>query len=143
MKNLLAIIIVAGTLVSCTDPKQAVVDELRTETIELHDVVMPRMGELVDLGADLKKLREGVVPDSADSTGAARLVYTEQIAALDEAYEVMMEWMADYEPLYDKDHPLDSAVVYYEGERSKITKVKQAIEKSIEDAEKLKKESGI
>ena len=137
MKKFILFLSTAALISACTDPKQAVVDDLRNETIALHDEVMPRMGEIVELAQALKQLREEVVLDSTDSTGSARLVYTEHIAALDAAHEDMMQWMADYEPDYEKEHPLDSALNYYEGQRVQILSVKQAIENSIEHANVL------
>lgn len=126
-------------LTACTDPRKEVINELKKETIAVHDEVMPRMGELMELSSDMKKIREQVVLDSADSAGDGRLVYTEQIMALEQAHEAMMQWMADYQPDYEQSHQLDSAIHYYQEQREAIYQVKQSVEISIEDAQYLKK----
>ena len=127
---------------ACGDPKQEVVDNLRNEAIDLHDEVMPRMGEIMTLSSQLKDLREEMRNDSVDSATLAMEPYSDQIVALEAAHEGMMQWMADYEPDYDKEHPLDSAVVYYEAQRASIVQVKEDIEQSIEKAIEIKKNAG-
>jgi hypothetical protein len=132
-----------ASLSACTDPKMEQVNALRTETIALHDEVMPRMGEVVSLAGDLKKLREEMTVDTADSAAmvaasSQRTEFTDQIAALDQAHEAMMEWMADFEPAYEQDQPVDSAIAYYTRQRDLIAGVKQLIEQEIEDASAMK-----
>jgi hypothetical protein len=122
---------------ACSDPKQEKVTELRKRAIEVHDEVMPRMGEIMEVSGQLKKYRETVVIDSLDSTGAARLVFTERIGDLETAHEAMMAWMADYDPTYEVDHPIDSAIVYYEAQIGLIEEVKRVMEKSIDDGKQL------
>ena len=133
-------IMIAGLVLmlgACSDPKQEKVTELRKRAIEVHDEVMPRMGEIMEVSGQLKKYRETVVIDSLDSTGAARLVFTERIGDLETAHEAMMAWMADYDPTYEVDHPIDSAIVYYEAQIGLIEEVKRAMEKSIDDGKQL------
>ncbi len=133
-------IMIAGLVLmlgACSDPKQEKVTELRKRAIEVHDEVMPRMGEIMEVSGQLKKYRETVVIDSLDSTGAARLVFTERIGDLETAHEAMMAWMADYDPTYEVDHPIDSAIVYYEAQIGLIEEVKRVMEKSIDDGKQL------
>ena len=133
-------IMIAGLVLmlgACSDPKQEKVTELRKRAIEVHDEVMPRMGEIMEVSGQLKKYRETVVIDSLDSTGSARLVFTERIGDLETAHEAMMAWMADYDPTYEVDHPIDSAIVYYEAQIGLIEEVKRVMEKSIDDGKQL------
>lgn len=130
-------LLAALMMVACADPKKEKVDALRAKAIEVHDEVMPRMGEIMSTSSQLKKLREEVLVDSLDSTGTARLVFTEHIADLEASHEAMMAWMADYDPTYEVNHPMDSAIGYYEGQIEAIMTVKQAMEQSIEDGKKL------
>jgi len=136
-KGMIMIAAIALFLGACTDPMQEKVTELRKRAIEVHDEVMPRLGEIMEVSGQLKKYREAVVIDSLDSTGAARRVFTERIGHLEVAHEAMMAWMADYDPSYEVDHPIDSAIVYYETQIGMIDEVKQAIEKSIDDGKQL------
>lgn len=125
-------------VLACTDPKQEKVNELRDEAIRLHDEVMPRMGEIMTLSSQMKELREALRNDSADSATLATEPFSDQIVALEAAHEGMMQWMADYEPEYEAGNELDSAITYYEEQRKAIEKVKNEIEKSIDDAIEIK-----
>jgi hypothetical protein len=136
MKHLiLSLGVIALILTSCSDPKEKKVQELKKVTIALHDEVMPRMGEISELTSALKDLREEVKLDTTDSAINQLVIINAQVKQLDDAHEGMMQWMADYEPRYEEEHPLDSAVVYYEEQRSFIERVKLEMEKSIEDAQ--------
>lgn len=130
----LSLFFLSTLLVSCADPQEKKVQELKKVTIALHDEVMPRMGEITELSTDLKDLREELKADTTDSAINEIGVINDRIKSLDDAYEGMMQWMADYEPRFEEEHPMDSAVVYYEQQRTYIERVKLDMEKSIEDA---------
>lgn len=122
---------------SCSNPLASKVKDLKNDAIAIHDEVMPRMGEISELSVSLKQLREKLKSDTTDSAVAAIEQLSDQIVALDNAYEGMMEWMSRYEPQFEEQHPLDSAVIYYEEQRSLITDVKLNMEQSINDAKTL------
>lgn len=90
------------------------------------------------LSSQMKELREALRNDSADSATLATEPFSDQIVALEAAHEGMMQWMADYEPEYEAGNELDSAITYYEEQRKAIEKVKNEIEKSIDDAIEIK-----
>jgi hypothetical protein len=136
MKTIL-ILLMALTLFSCSNPQQEEIKRLKGKTIELHDVVMPRMGEVAELSSQLKELREQMINDTTDSVSAVRASISKQVESLDMAYEGMMDWMANYEPGYENENPIDSAIVYYTGQEKEIEEVKTNIEVSIDDAGKL------
>lgn len=101
---------------------------------------MPRMGEVAELSSGLKEFREQIISDTTDSAATVRNTISKQIETLDEAYEGMMAWMADYEPGFDNDNPADSAIVYYSKQEMEIKEVKTKIEESIDEAGKLLEE---
>jgi len=140
IKLTLAFVGVCLLMVSCNDPKQEEIKKLKTKTIELHDAVMPRMGEVAELSSGLKEFREQIISDTTDSAATVRNTISKQIETLDEAYEGMMAWMADYEPGFDNDNPADSAIVYYSKQEMEIKEVKTKIEESIDEAGKLLEE---
>ena len=140
MKRILLITALVATMVACTDPRQQRVNELREEAIALHDEVMPKMGEVMELSTALKNKRMAIM-DVNDSAQDLKTKYTVAIAQLEVAHEGMMAWMDKYEPTYEENNPLDSAVVYYEAQRDAIKMVKQSMESSIEQAQRLKDEA--
>lgn len=138
LKFLLGILVLS--VVSCSNPQQEEIKKLKSKTIELHDVVMPRMGEVAELSAQLKSMREELMNDTTDSASSVRTSISKQIEELDMAYEGMMDWMADYEPGYENENPADSAIAYFSGQEKEITEVKTNIEESIDEAGKLLEE---
>lgn len=124
-------------MVSCSNPLASKVEEIKKEAIAIHDEVMPRMGEISELSVNLKQMREALKADTTDSAMQVIDKLNQQIVALDNAYEGMMEWMNLYQPQFEEQHTLDSAVIYYEEQRSLITDVKLNMEQSINDAKTL------
>jgi hypothetical protein len=122
---------------ACTDPKMEKVVELQKAAIEVHDEVMPRMGEIHDLEMKIKKLRKNYESDTAASAQVINDQLRDQLQSLDIANESMMDWMADYVVDYEKSAPADSAIVYYQQQMEEIKDVKLKMEKSISDAEKF------
>ena len=133
MKKILLALAVAIISQACTDPKMEKVDELKKECITIHDEVMPRMGELVELGSEIKGLRKSIENDTTDSAQAIRLGFVNRVEQLDSAHEAMMIWMNEYVPDYDVDHSSDESIEYYTDQKKKITEVKEIMLKSIED----------
>ncbi len=127
-------------VISCSNPQQDEIKKLKATTIELHDEVMPRMGEVAELSSQLKAIREEMINDTSDSVSLVRLTISNQIDELDMAYEGMMGWMADYEPGFENENPTDSSIVYYSGQEKEIKEVKTNIEESIDEAENLLEE---
>lgn len=127
-------------VLSCSNPQQEEIKKLKAKTIELHDIVMPRMGEVAELSSQLKAIRQEIMNDTTDSASFVRTTISKHIEMLDIAYEDMMAWMADYEAGYENENPADSAIVYFTGQQKEITEVKTNIEESIDEAGKLLEE---
>lgn len=92
MKNILKLsfFLVAILLVSCTS-KEKDIEKLKSETIAIHDEVMPKMDDIMKLKKALKAKKdtsEDVKPNQVQDL----------ILALEEADEAMMNWMRNYDP---------------------------------------------
>jgi len=124
---------------ACSNPKQEKVDQLKSQAIEVHDEVMPRMDEIQAVNIELKKMRENIANDTSDQAEALRAEMSEHIRSLGDADEAMMSWMNQYDPNYEKEHPLDSAVSYYEQQTKSIADVKEQMEASITEGKALLK----
>ena len=134
----LAALLLAG----CTDPKQERVNALKDEAIEIHDEVMPRIGEINTLSIDIKKMSRAFESDTSAEADAMKAEAMDLVKQLDEAHNGMMDWMAAYEPAYESGHPIDSAIRYYENEKRRITRVKEDMENSIEDGKRWMEKRG-
>ena len=136
--KLVALIVGLGVVLSsCSDPKMDKVDALKTECIEIHDEVMPKMGNIVELSTDIKDWKKTLDGDTSDSVVAFRGMLVAQVTILDSAHESMMAWMGDYEVYYEASHDADSAISYYENEIVRIAQVRELMLKSIDDGKKV------
>lgn len=106
-------------------------DALAKEVLDIHDEVMPKMGEIVKLRKEIKgKINKWTeTPDTApaDSLSTA----TNLVNQLEQADKGMMEWMHEYnggQGLYEHNLVME----YLGEEKVKVTKVKEDMESAIE-----------
>lgn len=106
--------------------------------MDLHDLVMPQMGNLMKLSGQLKEAEATLTEDQAALK--AKLVSTRE--HLDKAHEGMMDWMHGIKPLGDlrneKNH--EEILSYITTEQDKIEEVQTLTNSSIEAAEGLLQE---
>ena len=133
----------SSTTSSETEAVVARAQQIYSETMTLHDEVMPRMGELVqlrqELGATADSLRE------ADSVAYADTVAQMQAAAQDlaQADENMMQWMRSVEKVPGADSlaavPADTArlIQVQQEQKAAMEQVQQQMDKSIAEARRL------
>lgn len=133
MKNYFVGILSIVFIASCTDPKMQKVETLKTECIAIHDEVMPRMGEIVEICSGIKEMRAELDTDTTDSAASIRKNLVLQVELLDSAHESMMVWMNAYVPDYELDHDADQSIKFYEEQKVRIAEVKDLMLKSIED----------
>ena len=97
MKNLFIFLFVTIFALACnsSDPYQKS-REIYQQTMDLHDEVMPRMGEVLSVKHSLKMKIDSV------SDPALKTEIDSAMEALDRTYNGMMSWMADLQPVPDK-----------------------------------------
>lgn len=108
---------------ACADPKEEQIKKLTGEVIALHDEVMPKTEELMNLKA---QIQERMGKDSTAGPLGRRLV-----VALDSADNAMSDWMAGFDVDAAKTKPADEAVKYFENEKTEIEAVKKQTDESI------------
>lgn len=102
--------------------------EIMDEKImEIHDEVMPKMGELY---RHKKRLTQKL--DSASTEQKQKIEVA--IQELDSAMTGMNVWMRQYKP---DSADVEKAQEYFDSEMKKVSKVKDDILKSLEDASKF------
>ena len=100
MKNLLLILSLSSMLLYCSQPnkteEQVEKKPLLDQVLEVHDEVMPKMG-------DLEKTKRLLV-GKADSIAALQPELADSLNALAQdialANEAMMDWMRNFDPTY-------------------------------------------
>ena len=97
MKHLFIFLSVIVFVFAChsSDPYQKSRD-IYQQTMDLHDEVMPKMGEVLSIKHSLKMKLDSVAdPDLKTEIDSA-------MSQLDHTYNGMMSWMADLQPVPDK-----------------------------------------
>ncbi|MFN8357117.1 MAG: hypothetical protein U0Y10_21865 [Spirosomataceae bacterium] len=133
MKHLkYTLVISLAILAACGNAEKDSEKKIAEDVTALHDVVMPKMEEIMKTQRELKEAatKDSTLRSSVDSLNA-------QLNAADDA---MMEWMQAYNPnYYSEGHSHDEIVKYYEAERKKIEDVQAQMEKSISSAKQFLK----
>jgi len=118
-------------LVACEEkPKET--DVLYKKVMEVHDEIMPKMGDIMKLKKQLKeKLAE---LDTATEIDRAKIEEIEQaIADLDNSHEEMMGWMRqfnrDFEGMVNEE-----ILKYLNDQKGRIEKVGQVTNAAIQNA---------
>lgn len=128
MKKVLFLLAMSLLVVSCGNKTEAI-KKLSDEVLRVHDEVMPKMQDIVNLKKDLQ-----AIADSTLDADVATSIHAE-IEKLTTADENMMQWMRDYNgPAADATD--EQKIAYYNTELEKINTVKTETESAIESAKK-------
>ncbi len=135
MKSSFALLPLFFFLLACkTETKKSESPTKMQEVIAVHDEVMPKMGTISKLVAQLKPL--------ADSTETGKK-YQTAIRDLQAAHRSMMDWMQGFDERFDSDEIMNGKELSEEKkawlleEEKKVNQLKEDINGSIERAEKL------
>jgi hypothetical protein len=135
--KLLSALCFIGVLGCTQQPDQ--VAELEKEVLSIHDEVMPKMDDIMELKRELKyKMtaldslqQEGM---SSSNLAEERMRASDLNRQLVVADSLMMEWMYHYRGDSAKALPKEQALQYFGAEKEKINDVKSRTLKSIEEA---------
>ncbi|MDP2526106.1 hypothetical protein [Maribacter dokdonensis] len=137
MKNILYIATIAIfiSFTSCKESKKTETETSKmSEVMAIHDEVMPKMGTLGKLVGQLKPM--------ADSLGVESVEF-KAMKDLQEANRSMMDWMQGFGDRFDADEILngkdlsDEKKKWLLEEEEKVKQVKENINSSIANAEKI------
>lgn len=110
--------------------EQASPSDLKKEVLEVHDEVMPMMG-------DLRRTRKSILlmVDSLDLDSATKKQYTEVADEIGDASESMMIWMRNYEPEYQGTE--EEILHYLDKQKTAILKVNKEMKESLEKGREI------
>tara|TARA_R110002012_G_scaffold203445_2_gene372819 strand:+ start:1090 stop:1506 length:417 start_codon:yes stop_codon:yes gene_type:complete len=123
MKSLWTLVLLV-LLASCNDElkeQQVAFDNLKQQSMEAHDVIMPKMGDLMDLSNQLSK--------KMDSTNTDLVM--DKKGELQKAHDDMMTWMRDYSEKFPYDYKLPKDV-------NAVNKQLDVLKEEHEEIEELK-----
>ncbi len=128
MKTLfkLSLMLIPFLIISC-ELKDKEIEKLKSETIAIHDEVMPKMDNIMKLKTSLKTELDSL--SNEDSTNVQGL-----IISLENADKAMMNWMRNYDPQM-KDMSDDEKIEYLKNQKSSIQEVSELMKSSISEAE--------
>lgn len=138
-KNILIIAsLVLAFAISCKEEKKALPESDQMKTVmAIHDEVMPKMGKIGSLVAQLRKKID------SDQGGMTEKKAMED---LQDANKSMMDWMQGFGNRFDSEEILDGKALseekkqWLDEEEEKVKIVKEKINTSIANAEALLKE---
>ena len=114
-------------LSACGGNKPEQLKVLKDEVMEVHDEVMPKMGDLRKASKSLMMKAE-----TTDSSASAEL--KEIAGEIEAANEFMMEWMRQYEPNLEGTE--EELLKYYSEQRAGIQEVKKRMLNALEKGQK-------
>lgn len=130
MRKLIYLLFIPVVLMACGQDK-AIVKEMDEKAIAIHDEVMPKMKEIIDLKGEIKAKMAGL-----DSLSTEKQTLESTYDALVKGEEGMREWMRNYQkPDFKKS--LEELKPVAEFQLQAIEKVKVQMESSIADAKGL------
>jgi Mg2+ and Co2+ transporter CorA len=118
-------------MAACAPSPQKKVEVLQQEVLALHDSAMAKMGILYTGRKQLTYLKDSVVTKDT----AAQQQLAQQINALVQADEHMMQWMRAYRNP-DGKQP-EEALLYLQTQKAKIEQVRQEIEITLKVSDSL------
>ena len=141
--RILAFLLIAFAFYSCNQKADGVA-ELEKEVMDIHDEVMPKMGEIMALKKGLNKKiaqLDSMQQEGASSTTLAqeRQQALDLTSRLSRADSLMMGWMYDYKGDSAKALATGKALEYFRLEKEKIKSVQEATTKSIQEAREFLK----
>ncbi|WKV10525.1 hypothetical protein [Marivirga harenae] len=117
-------------LMSC-ESKEKEVEKLKSETIAIHDEVMPKMDDIMKLKKSLRSKKDSVSESKQETIQTL-------IIALEESDKAMMNWMRNYDPRMENMSDAEK-MEYLKKQKSSISEVSEKMKKSIAEAQEYLK----
>jgi hypothetical protein len=133
MKTFLSIFIMSAILLVACEEKPKETDLLYNKVMEVHDEIMPKMGDIMKLKKQLKEKLAGL--DTATEIDRAKIDEIERaIADLDNSHEEMMGWMRQFDR--DFEGMVNEEILkYLNDQKGRIEKVGQVTNAALQNAQ--------
>ncbi len=125
-------VVISLFLIHCSsDKKRSQIDELEKEVMDIHNKVMPGMGEVARLKDELEKKKESLDSMATEQAQAINDLLLELSAANDG----MMNWMRNYSGDFTE-MAREDVKKYLEDQKKAISDVQDRISRAVEAAKK-------
>uniref|UniRef100_UPI004047778F hypothetical protein n=1 Tax=Algoriphagus sp. TaxID=1872435 RepID=UPI004047778F len=119
-------------MLACANPLIETNKEMRAQIIEVHDAVMPKMGELMSLEKKAMALADSLF--AQDSTASSEIEAMRSLAGeLNQAHEGMFVWMRQYS-LDEEGKTPEEIKTYVDEQLLKVNQVNAAIKAALDQA---------
>jgi hypothetical protein len=122
----LSLMLFAFLMISC-ESKEKEVEKLKTETIAIHDEVMPKMDDIMKLKKSLKAEQDSVSTEKSTDI-------QQMIISLENSDRAMMNWMRNYDPQMEGMSD-EEKIEYLKKQKASIHEVSEQMKSSISEAE--------
>lgn len=142
----LVVVLIVVTMASCgrgengdatnvTITKEEQRNELYQQVIVIHDEVMPKMEDIINLQDKIRIQLDSLI--EIDSTSERIIILQEMNLKLESADKSMMNWMREFDVDMNSDEVnQDEAIEYLENEMRRIEEVKEVVNTSIEEVQR-------
>ncbi|MFN2260501.1 MAG: hypothetical protein ABR595_00350 [Psychroflexus sp.] len=147
--SLLSLVLSLGSCQSNNNEEESkAFDKQMKETVQIHDDVMPKMGEINSMIKKLEAKKEEVKSESEGVEDETMLTYDEAIKNLKDAHDLMMSWMKNFSNTFsrteindglqakDKDS-IKAKMKLLNTQYESAEEMKKAITEALENAQKL------
>jgi uncharacterized protein YoxC len=122
-------------LMSCDEKKKETKDVLYDQVMEVHDEIMPKMGDIMKYKKQLKIKMEELAADP--EMNAEKIEKVKQaITELDNSHEDMMAWMREFNPDFEG-MVTEEVMQYLNEQKVKIEQVGKETYAALNSAEEL------
>ncbi|UCS95662.1 hypothetical protein KZP23_00040 [Echinicola marina] len=134
IKSAVFVMISVAFMIACDGVSEQ--EALKDKVIQIHDEVMPKMGELKSEQKRLMDLAEQLhLEDSVNNTDRIEKLKG-AVGDLEGAYEGMFVWMRQFKADVSEMEE-EEAIIYLNEQKEMVTKVNEAIKKALEEAKKI------
>lgn len=136
MKSILSLsLVVFVCFSSCIDKEKEAQNELFKDVMAVHDEIMPKMDDIMNLKKQLKqKLEDLASSQPIDSVAISEL--EQAIADLDNSHDEMMGWMRQFNRNFEG-MVNEEIMNYLDNQKGKIEKVGEVTNAALKRAEEL------
>lgn len=122
-------------MMSCEEKKKEAKDLLYDQVMEVHDEIMPKMGDIMKYKKQLKTKMDALA-ENAEVNSEKIGEFQQAIADLDNSHEEMMAWMREFNPDFEG-MVSEEIIKYLNEQKTKIEQVGKVTHAALNHAEEL------
>lgn len=120
---------------SCEEKKKEAKDVLYDQVMEIHDEIMPKMGDIMKYKKQLKSKMDALVENPEENSERIDAL-NQAITDLDNSHDEMMGWMREFNPDFES-MTSEEIMNYLDEQKVKIEQVGKVTHAALNNAEEL------